>query len=212
MTMTVAALWRYPVKSLAGEAITARVGSARSCCPCRVGLNAYRLAMTRASIAIVLLPCLVVSQAAGARAPVLRLNGIGPLSLGMSRPTAIATGWLANRSLGCELASPRPVVYSLTGPRAPRGIAGSVSFVGEKLVSVSIRRGAQTGLGIAPGRSTVRAMVATYRSHGFRVTNRYEATFQARFVTASRAGQTIGAVASKSTIDSLGIPHIDVCE
>lgn len=160
----------------------------------------------------VVVVALTAPATGSAATPLLRLDGIGPLKLGMTRAAAVSTGWLANKTLGCELASPRPVVFQFTGPKAPAGLKGSASFVGRKLVNISFRSGVRTRLGIRPGVSTARAMVRAYRQGGFWVTNVFDATFQARFVTATRGGRSIAAVASGAVIDTIAVPRIEVCE
>ena len=57
------------------------------------------------------------------RAPTtLRLDGVGPLKLGMRVTAARQTGWLAGRRTGCPLGGPPlPVTYRLSG-RAPRPV------------------------------------------------------------------------------------------
>lgn len=155
---------------------------------------------------------LTATAAASAAAPLLRLDGVGPVKLGMTRAAAVSTGWLAHRALGCELASPRPVVFQFDGPTAPAGLKGSASFVGGTLTNISFRKGVRTRLGIRPGVSTTGAMVRAYRRGGFWVTNVFDATFQARFVTATRGGRSIAAVGSTSVIDAISIPRVEVCE
>jgi hypothetical protein len=83
----------------------------------------------RTSGLVVLLLCLLgPASTAGAATTLLRLDGIGPLKLGMTRAAALKTGWLADRAPGCELASPRPITYRFTGPKAPGGLRGSAQF------------------------------------------------------------------------------------
>lgn len=164
-------------------------------------------------IGVALTAVVLTATAAGSAAtPLMRLRGIGPVQLGMTRPAAVSTGWLAHKTLGCELASPRPVVFQFDGPKAPAGLKGSASFVGGKLVNISFRSGVHTRLGIRPGVSTVGAMIRAYRRGGFRVTNVFDSTFQARFITATRGGRSIGAVASGAVIDTIAVPRIEVCE
>lgn len=155
---------------------------------------------------------LTATAAGNAATPLMRLNGTGPVKLGMTRAAAVSTGWLAHKTLGCELASPRPVVFQFNGPKAPAGLKGSASFVGGRLVNISFRSGVRTRLGIRPGVSTTGAMVRAYRQGGFRVTNVFDPVFQARFVTATRGGRSIAAVASSAVIDTIAVPRIEVCE
>ena len=67
---------------------------------------------------------LVLALAAPAHgATLVRLDGIGPLTMGMSRMAALDTGWLSNRHSGCPLGGkPYPIDYDLAGASAPAGI------------------------------------------------------------------------------------------
>src|SRR3954462_5977793 len=109
-----------------------------------------------APAAVVLVAAAALSSASGAAAATTRLHldGIGPLKLGMTRTAALATGWLANRRPGCELASPRPLDYRFSGPNAPRGLHGSADFQGGKLRALSFTGGARTATGVTVGRTT----------------------------------------------------------
>src|SRR5438067_9018651 len=79
----------------------------------------------------------------------LRLDGIGPLKLGMKRAAAVRTGWLAHRAKGCPLAGPAaPVTYSFTGPSAPRGLRGSAEFQSGRLHTLSFTGGVRTKPGV----------------------------------------------------------------
>lgn len=150
---------------------------------------------------------------AGAALTTLRLDGIGPLKLGMSRTAAVATGWLSDRSPGCELASPRPVVYQLRGAKAPSGLRGSAEFSAGKLTNVAVRRGARTALGIRPNGNTPAGMVRAYRRAGFAAKARFDDTFQATFVTVSKDGeQVLSGFASGRKIELLSVPFTSTCE
>lgn len=171
-------------------------------------MNRLRKAIGAAVTAV----ALTATAAGNAAPPLMRLNGVGPVKLGMTRAAAVSTGWLAHRTLGCELASPRPVVFQFNGPKAPTGMRGSASFVGGRLVNIAFRSGVRTRLGIRPGVSTTRAMVRAYRRGGFHVTSVFDPTFRARFVTATRGGLSIAAVASGAVINTIAVPGIEVCE
>lgn len=147
-------------------------------------------------------------------ARVLRLDGIGPLRLGMTRQAALATGWLAQRSPGCELAGPpRPITYRLTGPRAPKSVAGTAEFTSGRLRQLSFTKGVRTAAGIEVGRSTALQMVRRYRAAGFAATSRYDSTFQGTFVTALRSGKPrIAGFATHGTLDILAIPSVSTCD
>lgn len=153
---------------------------------------------------------------ASAATPRLRLDGIGPLTLGMTTSQAVATGWLATPQPGCELESPRPVGYSLRGSSAPAGLRGSVIFRSGRLSEVIVDKGARTITGVRPGVTTARAMIVAYRRAGYWVTSVYEPVFQTRFITARRGGKTIVGIApgisTAKVVGSLGVPGITACE
>jgi hypothetical protein len=144
------------------------------------------------AVSLVVAASLAAAPSAGA-ATVLHLDGVGPLRLGMTRTAALATGWLANRAPGCELASPRPITYRLTGRRAPSGIRGVAQFDGGRLTNLSFTRGVRTVAGVTVGRTTTARMVARYRALGFRATARFVPTFAGTFVTVRRRGDDVSA-------------------
>ena len=145
---------------------------------------------------------------------VLRLDGIGPLHLGMSRTAAVQTGWLAGRSTGCELAGPPlPVTYRFTGPKAPRGLVGTAEFHANRLRVLSFTRGIRTSTGVTVRRTTTSRMVARYRQAGFTASAQFVDTFQGTFVTIKRHGQdVVGGFAEHRVLTMIAIPAVPVCE
>lgn len=164
--------------------------------------------MTAAALA------LVAAAPAIARPALLRLDGIGPLKLGMTRTVGVDTGWLAHRGAGCELGGPPlPITYRVDGARAPSGVRGSVEFVRGKLVAMSFSKGVRTATGVVVGKSTVSQMVSRYRKAGYSASSRFDATFQGTFVTVKRKGKTVlGGFATKKVVETLSIPNIQACE
>jgi hypothetical protein len=146
--------------------------------------------------------------------PVLRLDGIGPLRLGMTRAEAVATGWLSDPSPGCELAGPPlPAVYKLKGPKAPAGIAGTVEFDRDTLRVMAFSAGVRTTFGVALPGGTVGDLLKRARAAGLSASSRYDETFAGRFVTVNRNGQQVlGAFATKSAIATIAVPYVPVCE
>ncbi|WP_236550726.1 hypothetical protein [Cyanobium sp. Copco_Reservoir_LC18] len=146
--------------------------------------------------------------------PVLRLDGIGPLRLGMGRADAVATGWLSDPGPGCELGGPPvPVVYKLKGPKAPPGVAGTVQFEQGTLRVMAFSAGVRTTFGVALPGGTVNDLVKRARAAGLSATSAYDETFAGRFVTVNRGGQQVlGAFATKSAIDTIAVPYVPVCE
>lgn len=175
------------------------------------------LLRSKAPLALLMaLAVLAVAAGPAASDTLLRLNGIGPLRLGMSRSAALATGWLAHRTSGCPLGGPPlPIVYRLAGRRAPRGLSGTAEFDGGKLRVLSFTRGVHTRVGVTVGRTTVGAMVHRYRAAGFRASAQYLSTFQGTFVTVRRSArgpQLLGAFASANVVETLAVPDVPVCE
>ena len=167
----------------------------------------------RTSGLVIVLACLLgPASAADAATTLLRLDGIGPLKLGMTRTAAVKTGWLADRAPGCELASPRPITYRFTGPKAPRGLRGSAQFDRGRLSTVSFSRGVRTRVGVRIGTATGQ-MVSKYRAAGFSASARFSPTFAGTFVTVKRHGdQVLGAFAKGGHVKNLAIPAVPVCE
>jgi hypothetical protein len=144
----------------------------------------------------------------------LRLDGIGPLRLGMTQPDALRSGWLADRKTGCELGgAPLPIVYALTGPRAPAGIEGTAEFARGRLRNLAFTAGVRTTLKVEPGKTSRVAMVRRYREAGFGSSSAFDSTFAGSFVTVLRHGrQVIGGFAERTTLSVVGVPFVPVCE
>lgn len=147
-------------------------------------------------------------------AVLLRLDGIGPLRLGMTRASALRTGWLAHRGTGCELGGPPlPVTYRLAGRHAPRGVRGVAEFDRGRLRNLSFSRGVSTATGVAVGQTTARTMVARYRRAGFSASSQFVSTFSGTFVSVRRHRRdVIAGFAGRRTITTLAIPFVPVCE
>ena len=153
------------------------------------------------------------NAAGGPATTVVRLDGIGPLRLGMTRTAAVATGWLAGRSSGCPLGGTPPITYRLTGAKAPKGIKGSVDFVDGRLSTMSFTRGVRTSTGVTVGRTTTARMVARYRAAGFTASARFDHTFQGTFVRVRRHGRdVVGGFGEGSVVTIVAIPAVAVCE
>ena len=169
----------------------------------------------RTSGLVVVLLCLLgPASTAGAATTLLRLDGIGPLKLGMTRAVAVKTGWLADRAPGCELASPRPITYLFTGPKAPGGLRGSAQFDRGRLSVVSFSGGVRTRVGVRIGAPTVR-MVSKYRNAGFAASSMFSPVFAGTFVSVQRergGRQVLGAFAKGGHVKNLAVPAVPVCE
>ena len=165
-------------------------------------------------VSIALVALSAAAPATATASTVLRLDGIGPLHLGMSRTAAVQTGWLAGRSTGCELGGPPlPVIYRFTGPKAPRGLVGTAEFHANRLRVLSFTRGARTSTGVTVRRTTASRMVARYRQAGFTASARFVDTFQGTFVTIKRHGKdVVGGFAEHRVLTMIAIPAIAVCE
>jgi hypothetical protein len=157
--------------------------------------------------------CAPATAAGGPATTVLRLDGIGPLHLGMTRTAAVATGWLAGRSFGCPLGGTPPITYRFTGAKAPRTIKGSVEFVDNRLTTMSFTAGVRTSTGVTVGRTTAARMVARYRAAGFTASARFDRAFQGTFVRVRRHGRdVVGGFADIATVTIVAIPVVSVCE
>jgi hypothetical protein len=167
-----------------------------------------------------LVPALALAAIAAApahAATLVRLDGIGPLKLGMSRLAALDTGWLGARHTGCKLGGkPYPIDYSLTGGKAPTGIGGSAEFTDGKLANMSFTKGVRTATGVVPGVTSWPNMVQRYRDAGYRVSARYDSTFVGTFVNVKRrkgaAAVMIGFAEKGKPVGMIGIPYIPLCE
>jgi hypothetical protein len=153
------------------------------------------------------------TAAGGPATNVLRLDGIGPLHLGMTRTAALATGWLAGRGSGCPLGGTPPITYRFTGAKAPKGIRGSAEFSGGRLRTLSFTRGVRTSTGVTVGRTTTARMATRYRSAGFTASARFVSTFQGTFVRVKRHGRdVVGGFGEGSVVTIVAIPTVSVCE
>jgi hypothetical protein len=153
------------------------------------------------------------NAAGGPATTVLRLDGIGPLQLGMTRTAAVATGWLAGRSSGCPLGGTPPITYRFTGAQAPKGITGSAEFADGRLTTLSFTRGVRTSTGVTVGRTTTVRMVARYRAAGFTAAARFDRTFQGTFVRVRRHGRdVVGGFGEGSVVTIVALPAVPVCE
>jgi hypothetical protein len=168
--------------------------------------------MLRAALAVS--AALLAAPAAAGATTVLRLDGIGPLKLGMTRADAVATGWLGNRGKGCPLGGPPvPITYRFSGPKAPSGIRGTAEFASGHLSGLSFTRGVRTTAGVTVGKTRIVRMWQRYRALGFTASGRYDNTFQGTFVTVKRHGHTVlGGFGEGPTVTVLGLPDVPVCE
>jgi hypothetical protein len=166
---------------------------------------------------IAALPALAVLAAPAHGATLVRLDGIGPLKLGMSRMASLDTGWLGAKSTGCKLGGkPYPIGYTLTGAKAPAGIKGSAEFQHGTLANFSFTGGVRTATGVVPGTTSWPSMVTRYRDAGFKVSARYDETFVGTFVNVKRKkggpSVMVGFAEKGKAIGTIGIPYIPLCE
>jgi hypothetical protein len=158
--------------------------------------------------------CLLGAGATASASTLLRLDGIGPLKLGMTRTAAVGTGWLAHRGRGCELGGPPiPITYRLAGRRAPSGLAGSVQFDRGRLRNVTVTAGARTAVGVRVGRTTAVGMGRLYHRAGFAAHVHADSVFQTTFVDVTRAGRfAIQGATTGPKVTVLGVPTLELCE
>lgn len=165
-----------------------------------------------ATATLVTTAALALSAAAGA-ATTVRLNGVGPLALGMDRSAAVATGWLSNRGTGCPLGGDPPVTYRLSGAKAPDGLRGVATFDGGRLTNLSFTRGARTSAGVTVRKTRTKRMTARYRKLGFRATAGFDGVFGGTFATVTKNGAAVvGAFAERRTVTVLAIPQVLTCD
>jgi hypothetical protein len=158
--------------------------------------------------------CLLGGATASATT-LLRLDGVGPLNLGMTRTAAVDTGWLAHRGRGCELGGPPiPITYRLAGRRAPSGLAGSVQFDRGHLSNVTVTAGARTAVGVLVGHTTAVGMGRLYRRAGFAAHVHADSVFQTTFVDVTRANGhfAIEGATTGRKVTVLGVPALELCE
>ena len=164
--------------------------------------------------AVIAAALLAPSGAQAASPQTLRLDGVGPLALGMSRADAVATGWLSDRGRGCPLGGrPYPVTYRLRGAEAPRGLAGGVEFQDGRLAVMSFRRGVRTEAGITVAKTRLSRFVSAYDALGFDASSAFSATFDGTFAMAEDDGvPVLGAFGRSKVVQELAIPYVPVCE
>ena len=180
-----------------------------------VTVSVARMLRVRFIAAAALWCLLFVSPASAAGEPTtLRLDGIGPLKLGMKVTAARQTGWLAQRGSGCPLGGPPlPVTYRLIGRRAPAGVRGVAQFDRGRLTNLSFTRGVRTVAGVTVGRTTSARMVARYRAAGFGAAAGFDSTFQGTFTTVGHGKrQLLGGFGETDVVSVLAIPSVPVCE
>ena len=144
----------------------------------------------------------------------LRLDGIGPLKLGMKRSAALATGWLAGRRPRCPLGgAPIPLVYTLTGVKAPHAVAGTAEFDHDRLKYLVLTRGVRTTAGVTVRTTTLAGMKKRYRQAGYGATSAYSQTFGGTFVAVTKAGHHVIAGFGRATrVTTLAVPVVPLCD
>jgi hypothetical protein len=169
--------------------------------------------MSTRRIAITAVAALLAFPGIAAASQLLKLNGIGPLKLGMKQSDALGTGWLAHKSKGCELNTPRPVGYALTGPRAPSGVKGSIEFQSGKLIAMSFTKGVHTAAGVKVGTTTSAQMIGDYMSAPFSASAAFSSTFGGTFTTVKKSGhEVLQGFGAKKIVTMLAIPAVQACE
>lgn len=171
--------------------------------------------LLRPALLVAAMMALVASVPALAEPALLRLDGVGPLKLGMTRTAALDTSWLAHRGRGCRFGAPVPITYRVDGPQAPARVRGRVEFVRGRLVRMDFFRGVRTALGVAVGRTSVAEMFRRYRGLGFSVSSVFAPRFKETFVSVRRKGtgeDVIGGYASEKVVELLSIPRVSRCD
>src|SRR3954453_18273734 len=115
--------------------------------------------MRRISLVVGLLALALAAPAPATT--LLRLNGIGPLTLGMPKAQAVSTGWLKHQGHGCELGGkPFPDDFTPDGPKAPLAIDGTAEFNGRtgKLENLAFGKAVRTATGVVVGKTPATGM------------------------------------------------------
>lgn len=149
-----------------------------------------------------------------AAVPLLRLDGIGPLMLGMSEADAEATGWLSNRSAPwCPFAGTEDPTWDLAGPSAPAGVDGYLIFREGEIDQVVIRSGTTTDEGIGAGAS-FGDLSDTYGGLGYEVDSyaRFESFDDFATVEQADEPRLMTTLNSDGSIEWIGVPYISVCD
>jgi hypothetical protein len=168
---------------------------------------------TTRRIATLTIAALLALPGIAAASQLLRLNGIGPLKLGMKRADALSTGWLAHKTKGCELSTPRPIAYSLTGPSAPAGVKGTIEFQSGKLIAMSFTKGVHTAAGVNVGQTTSAQMIGDYTGGGFSASAAVSTMFGGTFTTVKHSGHVVlQGFGPKKIVTQLAIPAVQVCD
>lgn len=173
------------------------------------------LARRTVAVGLLALSAFAITATSAPADTLLRLDGIGPLTLGQARSAAVDTGWLSDPGEGCELQRPVPTVYRLLGSQAPKGLRGSAEFNDGKLTSISVSKGARTAVGVRVGKTTAAGMTRAYRKRGYKVRSERSATFGGTFVTVfDRDGDAVigGFATGGMRLTTLAIPRIQTCE
>lgn len=152
----------------------------------------------------------------------IRLDGIGPVRVGMKLRAVEATGWIRSTAETCFGGSvPLPTVSHSDGPRAAPGVSFGAYFRGRgansTLTNIMFASGARTELGIRPGVSTAAQMVARYRRAGFTVRTTYLREYGGTFVDVVRRGKVVmtgfaqGRLGDRRALGVLAIPRFFRC-
>ena len=142
--------------------------------------------------------------------PVLGIDGIGALRLGMSRAAAEETGMLGPVGASCELSG-------TTGADLLPPLEGSVDFDADgRLQSVDLRGGSTTAEGVAPTATLAQVRQAYDGRNGFEV-ERDESTeevFGIVLVTATKgeAGYTFVFDSGADSASSVAVPRPSFCD
>ncbi len=153
------------------------------------------------------------APAGAASAPTrVRLDGVGPITLGMTRADAAKTGWLSNPHRNCPDKGTVANGYELHGAKAPGGLGASVAFAGGTLRAISLEKGARTQTGVTVGVSTLTRMASAYRAAGYQVKAKRYPTVGGTYVTVRRKGIiVVQGFGTGKLVQTLGLPFIPVC-
>lgn len=158
-------------------------------------------------------------SAGGAASPAtVRVDGVGPLKLGMTRAAAVRTGWLSDRTTGCELAGkPYPLVYRLDGKGAPAAVDGTATFANGRLTLFTFTAGVRLANGTTPGVTTLQQAKARFSAAPYSAQITTSQLDGSKMLRVRKSGRDAFEAFTKTPdgkgpISLLGVPYVPVCD
>lgn len=182
-------------------------------------LPAARLVAAASAAGVALLTGAAACTAGGATpGATIRTDGVGPLKLGMTRAAAVRTGWLSDRTTGCELAGkPYPLVYRLDGRGAPKAVEGTATFANGRLTLFTFTAGVRTANGTTPGVTDLAQAKARYSRAPYSAQTTTSQLDGTRFLRVRKRGRDAFEMFTKTAdgrgpISLIGLPYVPICD